>query len=76
MVEFGAAMTGVKPKTVFLKPSVAVPVTIQIFWQVLRQKIFRTRNGREAYRVRAVERDARPTAFANACLVDPAIPPG
>ena len=76
MVEFGAAMTGVKPKTVFLKPNVAIPVTIQIFWQILRQKILRSRSAWEAYRTRAEERDTRPTAFANACLVDPAIPSG
>jgi geranylgeranyl reductase family protein len=71
MVEFGAAMTGVKPKTTFLKPSVAIPVTVEIFRQIVKQKILRLDPSEvEAYAARAVEDGSRGTAFQNSCLLD------
>ena len=66
MVEFGAAMTGVKPKTTFLKLGVALPVTIEIARQVLA----RAWGGRGSYASRANETTDRPTAFRNACLLE------
>jgi geranylgeranyl reductase family protein len=73
MVEFGAAMTGVKPKTTFLKPAMALPMTIEVFRQVFRQKLLGDRSGRTAYRARAVEDVDRATAFQNACLIDSSV---
>jgi len=70
MVEFGAAMTGVKPKTTFVKPGVAVPVTWEIVRQIVQQKILRRyASEADAYRARAVERSGRATAFGNASLI-------
>ncbi|MDH3212180.1 MAG: NAD(P)/FAD-dependent oxidoreductase [Myxococcales bacterium] len=68
MEEFGAAMTGVAPKTTFLKPSVALPLTAALVGQLLRGA------GRteERYR-RCLDADpSRETSFRNACLKDPA----
>ena len=80
MAEFGAAMTGVKPKTVFLRPDVALPMGAELVRQVLRQKLLRKRPAEEvAYAARAVEKTQRATAFRNSCLIDadvvPAPPP-
>jgi menaquinone-9 beta-reductase len=70
MAEFGAAMTGVKPKTTFLKPGVAIPVTIEIVRQIVQQKI-RRRYASEsaAYHARAAERTLRPTSFGHAGVI-------
>ena len=71
MAEFGAAMTGVKPKTTFLKPRVALPMSIEVLRQILRQKILRAQpSGESAYAARAAEVAQRPTSFRNGCLVD------
>jgi hypothetical protein len=71
MAEFGAAMTGVKPKTTFLKPSVAVPMGIEVVRQIVMQKILRRHPlAAEAYRARASEASGRATAFRNGCLLD------
>ena len=71
MAEFGAAMTGVKPKSVFLSPGMAVPMTVEIARQIARRAL-RRRRGAEggAYALRAVEGSSRPTAFPNSCLID------
>lgn len=73
MVEFGAAMTGVKPKTTFLEPAMALPMGIELIRQVLRQKVLRALSGRAAYAARAVEATDRETAFQNACLLDSSV---
>ena len=73
LLEFGAAMTGVKPKTAFLKPAMALPMTIEVFRQVFRQKLLGDRSGRAAYRARAVEDVDRATASQNACLLDSSV---
>ncbi len=62
--DFGAAMTGVKPKTTFLKPSVSIPVTLEIFRQAFIQKVLRPfKSVREAYDARAVMADNRADSF-------------
>ena len=80
MAEFGAAMTGVKAKTVFLRPDVALPMGAEVVRQILRQKLLRKRPAEEvAYAARALEKTQRATAFRNSCLIDadvaPAPPP-
>jgi len=77
MAEFGAAMTGVKPKTTFLKPGVALPLGAEALRQLISRKLFRGRTPPEAeYAARAAERSARPTTFTNGCLIDPSISAG
>lgn len=74
MSEFGAAMTGVKPKATFMKPSVAIPMGIEVVRQVLKQKVFRSLpTGAGAYEARAVENNPRPSAFQSGCLLDPGV---
>jgi geranylgeranyl reductase family protein len=76
MAEFGAAMTGVKPKTVFLRPDVALPMGVEVVRQVVRRKLLRDRPDEEAaYAARALEETQRPTAFRNSCLIDPGVAP-
>jgi geranylgeranyl reductase family protein len=76
MAEFGAAMTGVKPKTVFLRPDVALPMGAEVVRQVLRQKLLRRRPAEEvAYAARALEETQRATAFRNSCLIDAGVAP-
>jgi menaquinone-9 beta-reductase len=71
MSEFGAAMTGVKPKTTFLKPGVAISMGLEVFRQIYRQKILRPYASEEdAYAARAVEDTRRATAFQDSCLID------
>jgi sulfite reductase (NADPH) flavoprotein alpha-component len=70
MAEFGAAMTGVKPKTTFLRPSVALPLGIEVVRQVLAQRAGRER---DAYAARACEETSRPTSFQTGCLIDPRV---
>jgi flavin-dependent dehydrogenase len=66
MEEFGAAMTGVAPKTTFLKPSVALPLTAALIRQLLRG----SGRAEERYR-RCLDADpSRVTSFRNACLRD------
>lgn len=68
MAEFGAAMTGVKPKTVFLHPSMAIPMGLEVVRQLAVQAARRVNDG--AYGARAAEPTPRPTAFRNACLLE------
>jgi hypothetical protein len=71
MVEFGAAMTGVKPKTSFLKPGVAIPMAVEVVRQIVKQKVLRLRSGAEdTYSARALEDTARSTAFQRGALLD------
>jgi hypothetical protein len=69
MNTFGAAMTGVVPKTTFLKPGVALPLALEIPRQLLRGK-----RGIDARYAQSPEagRD-RATSFRNACLIDAGI---
>lgn len=71
MAEFGAAMTGVKPKTTFLRPGVAMALGIEVLRQIFTQKIWRTHgSGKDSYHARAIEHASRETAFPNSCLID------
>ncbi|MBI4514863.1 MAG: NAD(P)/FAD-dependent oxidoreductase [Deltaproteobacteria bacterium] len=70
MAEFGAAMTGVKPKTTFLKPSVALAMGAEVLRQFVRQKLLRPFASQEqAYAAHAAEASGRATAFPNGCLI-------
>jgi geranylgeranyl reductase family protein len=71
MSEFGAAMTGVKPKTTFVKPGVAIPLGVEVLRQIFKRKIRQAGTSEEqAYAAHAVEHVSRATAFGNACLID------
>ncbi len=71
MAEFGAAMTGVKPKTTFLKPGVAVSMGLEVVRQIYQQKVRRRYASEEAaYAARAAADVPRATAFQSSCLVD------
>jgi flavin-dependent dehydrogenase len=66
MNAFGAAMTGVLPKTTFLKPRVALPLALEIPRQLLRGKA-----GVDArYAQSAAAGMERETSFPRACLID------
>jgi geranylgeranyl reductase family protein len=72
MSQFGAVMTGVKPKTTFLRPDVAIPLGVEVLRQIVRRVPFRAHaSEEEAYRARAAEDTPRETAFRNGCLIDP-----
>jgi NADPH-dependent sulfite reductase flavoprotein alpha-component len=74
MADVGAAMTRVKPKSTLLRPGIAIPLGLEVVKQHLVQKVFKSYpSSQAAYEARAVESDPRPTAFANACLIDPDI---
>ena len=65
MQEFGAAMTGVAPKTTFLKPGVALPLAVEL----ARQLIFSSGPRDERY-LGALHADPqRPSSFRNTCLL-------
>ncbi|RMF19762.1 MAG: NAD(P)/FAD-dependent oxidoreductase [Deltaproteobacteria bacterium] len=74
MAEFGAAMTGVKPKTTFARPSVALPLAAEIVRQVAARGLGRAfgaagrRWAELEYRRRAELPDERPTSFARGCV--------
>ncbi len=71
MADFGATMTGVKPKSTFLRPGIAIPLGIEVVRQFFIQKIKRPfPTEKAAYEARGVEVNPRPTAFANACLTN------
>jgi hypothetical protein len=71
MAEFGAAMTGVKPKTTFLKPGVALPMGLEVLRQMLKQKILRSSSpAADSYKTRALEDTPRLTAFQRGGLLD------
>jgi len=71
MAEFGAAMTGVKPKTTFLKPGVALPMAIEVVRQIFKQKIWHSSpNADDSYKARAREDTPRITAFQRGGLRD------
>jgi flavin-dependent dehydrogenase len=72
MDAFGAAMTGLAPKTSFLRPSVAGPLALEIGRQLLRRRGLGTRAATDAsYALGAAADPERATAFRNACLRDP-----
>jgi hypothetical protein len=63
--EFGAAMTGVAPKTTFLKPGVALPLAVEL----ARQLIFSSGPRDERY-LGALHADPqRASSFRNTCLL-------
>lgn len=66
MADFGAAMTGVKPKTTFVKPGFALP----IIGELVRQMVRRKQVLYDAYAAAALEDVSRVTAFRNGCLLD------
>ncbi len=64
MEEFGAAMTGVAPKTTFLKPRVALPLGLELMRQLA------TPGSREQRYLRCLDADGeRATSFRNGCLI-------
>jgi len=65
MEEFGAAMTGVAPKTTFLKPSVALPLAAELVRQLLTSG-----TPEERYLLSLDADPDRSTSFRNACLLD------
>ncbi len=75
MAEFGAAMTGVKPKTTFVRPSLALPLAAEIVCQVYTRGLGRAfgRAGRRwaetCYQQAGGRADTRPTSFASGCLL-------
>jgi len=71
MAEFGAAMTGVKPKTTFLKPGVAFPMALEVLRQILKQKVLSSSShAADSYKARALEDTPRLTAFQCGGLLD------
>jgi len=71
MAEFGAAMTGVKPKTTFLKPGVALPMALEVLRQILKQKVLSSSShAADSYKARALEDTPRLTAFQCGGLLD------
>jgi len=76
MADFGATMTGVKPKTTFLRPGVAIPLGIEVVRQLFIQKALRPYPSEQAaYTARATEATSRDTSFERACLIDPGADP-
>jgi geranylgeranyl reductase family protein len=73
MNEFGAIMTGVKPKSTYARPDIAIPLTWEVSKQFFKQKIMRQAAGDVAYRLRAEENPARRSSFSAVCLRDPKI---
>jgi geranylgeranyl reductase family protein len=71
MSDFGAVMTGVKPKTTFLRPGVAIPLGLEVLRQAFSQKLLRPRIlQQDAYATRATEETDRETSFARGCIID------
>ncbi len=60
---FGAAMTGIAPKTSFLKPSLAGPLSMEIVRQLVS-------GGRSDYADGVTADAGRSTSFRNVCLLD------
>ena len=72
MSQFGAVMTGVKPKTTFLRPDLALPLGMEVLRQIAGRGPFSAHaSEEEAYAARAVANTPRATAFRNGCLIDP-----
>lgn len=77
MADFGAAMTGVKPKSIFLRPGMALPLTVEVVRQFFIQKILRPyKSMRHAYDMRSIEPSERDTAFTNSGIIDASVPLG
>ncbi len=70
MNEFGAIMTGVKPKSTYARPDIALPLGWEVSKQFFKQKIMRQAAGDAAYRSRAEENPARKSSFSAVCLRD------
>ena len=66
MNTFGAAMTGMAPKTTFLAPKVAIPLSLEIARQLMRGQA-----GIDERYANSLRADPdRKTSFSNACLID------
>lgn len=70
MNEFGAIMTGVKPKSTYARPDIALPLTWEVGKQFFRQKLMQRPSGEVAYRLRAEENSTRSSSFSVVCLRD------
>ncbi len=75
MNEFGAIMTGVKPKSTYARPDIAFPLTWEVSKHFFRQKVLRQPGGYAAYQRRAEENSQRKSSFSAACLIDERITP-
>ncbi len=73
MDEFGAIMTGVKPKSTYARPDIAFPLALEVGKHLFRQKILRQPAGETAYRQRAEENSPRKGSFSAVCLRDTGI---
>jgi flavin-dependent dehydrogenase len=66
METFGAAMTGLAPKTTFLRPGVALPLAL-----ALARRLLSAGEPIDERYAHSLEADPqRPTSFRNACLLD------
>jgi geranylgeranyl reductase family protein len=70
MAEFGAAMTGIAPKTRFLRPSVAGPLGAELLRQLSRRLLSGVADVMSAYAAGPSADPERATAFRNTCLRD------
>jgi geranylgeranyl reductase family protein len=75
MNEFGAIMTGVKPKSTYARPDIAFPLTWEVSKQFFKQKVLRQPGGYAAYQKRAEENSQRKSSFSAVCLIDERITP-
>lgn len=72
--DFGAVMTGVKPKSLFLHPSVAVPLAISTVSQFVKQYIFGTERTYYADPQIYIDKELkRLTSWDAQCLIDPSV---
>jgi len=75
IADFGAVMTGVKPKTTFLRPKLALPLMREVGKQYFKQQIKKPFASEEdAYNAMGTwEATNRESAFCNTCLRDKSI---
>ena len=75
--DFGAVMTGVKPKTTFLRPSVAIPLATATLKEVVKQ--FVLRSGRKYMQdpLAVLDKElSRSTSWDAQCLIDTSVQVG
>ncbi|SMB26542.1 Conditioned medium factor receptor 1 (modular protein) [Sterolibacterium denitrificans] len=70
MTEFGAIMTGVKPKSTYARPDIAFPLSWEMGKQFFKQKVLRRSSGWASYVRHATENTSRSSAFGTVCLKD------
>jgi len=72
--DFGAVMTGVLPKSHFLRPSVAFPLAMATIGQLFSQLISKTERSYFANPALFLNEELkRPTSFDYQCLIDPTV---